>query len=226
MAVASPFLSITELSFAYPGAAPLLVDAALSMEADERLLLSGPNASGKSTFLRLLMGIVTPTTATYAVAGRRVGGRGDYPWLRRQLGYCSQQAEDHLFCPTVGDDCRFGPLNYGLGIACAQQRSEHYLALLGLSEAIDVPPSHLSGGQVQLAALAAVMACEPQLLLLDEPSSALDEAGRERLCSALSAWHASGRGYLVVSHDAQLVAALPSRHMHLSAGQLHPGPAV
>lgn len=217
--MAHPLLSITDLHFAYHPAKPLLQGCTWQLEPAQRWLIAGPNGSGKSTLLRLLMGLLPWQQGLYHLAGRHITSAADHPWIWRQAGYLSQHADNHLFCPTVGDDCRFGPLNYGLSDKQAQARAEHYLCMLGIESLIDEPCSQLSGGQRQLAAIAAILCCEPAILLLDEPSNTLDSQASTGLQKALvSLPHAM----VIISHDPSFTASVATHTADLIDGQLQP----
>ena len=210
-------LVLSEACFAYPGAEPLLHNINLSLQAGERVHISGENGRGKSTLLALLVGLEQWQQGSMDVNGRAITSQRDYPWLRRQIGLLSQEPRDHLFCPTLGDDCRFGPRNHGASSSEAEQRCSWWLSRLGLSAWVDRPPSHLSAGQAQLAALAAVACCQPSILLLDEPSSALDQQHCQLLIELLrdGPWT-----ICFTSHDTALVETVATRRLRLGPNGL------
>ncbi|TVR12749.1 MAG: ABC transporter ATP-binding protein [Planctomycetota bacterium] len=210
-------LQLEDASFAYAQSPPLLSSITLSLEPGERVHLRGDNGSGKSTLLNLLVGLRPWQQGRMLVNGRPISHTSDYPWLRQQVGFLSQEPRDHLFCPSVGDDCRFGPHNYGISHEETEQRCCWWLARVGLAGHHATPPSHLSAGQAQLAALAAVCCCHPSILLLDEPSSDLDQQHRDILIETLR----QGPWTLCfTSHDPALVEAITTRTITIVDGKL------
>lgn len=136
--------------------------------------------------------------------------------MRARAGLLFQDADDQLFCPTVGEDVAFGPLNLGRSRAQARALVSQTLARVGLSGFEDRVTHKLSGGQKRLVTLAAVLAMEPQLLLLDEPSNALDEDARERLLAILAELP---QAMVIISHDQDLVDRLATRRVVLKQGR-------
>ena len=185
------------------------------------MALIGPNGAGKSTLLLHLNGIL-PERASEAASGSvRVEGRSVAPngaaWVRRRVGLLFQDADDQLFCPTVGEDVAFGPEQLGCGHAQAAERVSRALALVGLAGFEHRLPHQLSGGEKKRVCLAGLLAYEPSILVLDEPSAGLDPRGRRELISILSELPVTR---LIATHDLALVAELCQRTLLLDQGKL------
>src|SRR5262249_7819606 len=142
----------------------------------------------------------------------------NFPEVRRNVGLLFQDPDDQLFCPTVRDDVAFGPLNLDFPQEEALRRVEEALAAVGLSGIDDRPPQQLSFGEKRRVCLAGVLACEPSLLALDEPSSNLDPRARRGLIEILTNCPAA---QIIASHDLEMVVELCSRVIVLDQGRIH-----
>ncbi|BDV00534.1 putative ABC transporter ATP-binding protein [Thermodesulfomicrobium sp. WS] len=216
----TPILATEDLSFGYPGRPLLLDHIHLRLTAQDRVGLVGANGSGKTTLLRLLTGLTRPSAGRILFDGEEVTSEEGFRRLRQAVGFALQNAEDQLFYPTVLDDVAFGPLNLGLSPQEARSRAEATLAMLGLSDFAGRLTHRLSGGEMRLVALAGVLAMQPRLLLLDEPTTGLDPATRERLIAILQALPTAR---LVISHDWDFLEATCDRFLLLEAGRMHDG---
>jgi cobalt/nickel transport system ATP-binding protein len=197
---ASPSLQVVDLAFAYPDGHRALDGVDLVIGRGERVALLGPNGAGKTTLVLHLNGVLQPERGTVTVAGLAV----DKPSLReirRRVGIVFQDPDDQLFMPTVRDDVAFGPANLGLRGAELDARVDHALALVGMQAYVDRPPNHLSYGQRRRVAVATVLAMEPEVLVLDEPSSNLDPAGIRDMRALVKRLAADGLTVLLSSHD-------------------------
>lgn len=213
----TPLLRLHDLSFAYPGEPPLISRLSLDIAPGEKVFLRGKNGAGKTTLFSLIMGLRRPTTGAIAVKGRSISTKEDFRYLRRTVGFLFQDPDDQLFCPTLLDDVLFGPLNLGFSRKDALEKTMSVLKRLHIEELADVPPYALSGGQKRLGALAAVLSMEPELLLLDEPSSGLDDEARETLAEMLRRLDSS---LIIASHDAGFLHDVASSGYELSGGTL------
>ena len=204
-------LITTDLTFGYPGQPPLLNKLSFRLESGERLGLVGPNGSGKSTLLLCLTGLLR-------AEGRRVLDGEDLPVGEpdgAHVGLVFQNAEDMLFMPSVIEDVAFGPQNLGRSPDDARAAAERQLARLGIEDLADQSGLRLSGGQQRLAALATVLAMEPPVLLLDEPTSNLDESARANLLEILRGLPGS---LIMASHDYDAIRTVCSRVIRLERG--------
>lgn len=208
---------LNDIHFAYPAHAPVLNGVSLKLHEGERLALTGANGAGKSTLLRIAVGLLKPSKGDVVAFGRECNDEKDFVSVRRLAGFVFQDPDDQLFCPTVAEDVAFGPLNVGKSRDEAMAIVDDVLARLHLSSFRNRITHKLSGGEKRLVTLAAVLAMEPQVLLLDEPSNALDEAVTERLIQILNDLPQS---MILVSHDPHFRKAIETRCLHLQDGQL------
>ena len=199
------------ITFAYPGQSRFLRDVSLTLESGERLGIVGPNGSGKTTLLLCLTGLL------HAAGRRRLDDEELPPGEPdgAHVGLVFQNAEDMLFMPTVLEDVAFGPRNLGLEPEAARDRALKQLDRLGIAHLAQAHGLKLSGGQQRLAALATVLAMEPPVLLLDEPTSNLDDPGRDRLLALLRELPGS---LLMASHDRDAIRAVCSRVLVMHDG--------
>lgn len=196
------------------GRRPVVDALDFTLLAGERLFVLGPSGAGKTTLLHALLGFVPLASGSLTVFGQPRRRERDFVPLRGPLGLLFQDAGDQLFGPTVIEDVAFGPLNLGADPASAARTASDTLARLGIAHLAERSVQALSGGEQRLAALAGVLAMQPRVLLLDEPTTGLDAAASERLLDVLAA---TGLSMLVASHDPACVAALATRRFELSA---------
>ncbi len=218
-------LAVRGLAFAYPDGHQALFGVDLTIARGERVALLGPNGAGKTTFVLHLNGIHTGGVGTVEVGGLPVAPE-NLAEIRRRVGIVFQDPDDQLFMPTVRDDVAFGPANLGIRGAELDARVERALALVRLTEFADRPPYHLSFGQRRRAAVATVLAMEPEILVLDEPSSNLDPASRRELAEILLGLDVT---VLMVTHDLTYALELCPRSVILSGGVIAadgPTPAI
>ena len=192
-----PSLLVERLAFAYPDGHQALFGVDLRIESGERVALLGPNGAGKTTLVMHLNGILGGGEGSVSVGGLPVV-KENLQEVRRRVGIVFQDPDDQLFMPTVRDDVAFGPANLGVRGAELEARVEKALAAVRLTDLADRPPYHLSFGQRRRAAVATVLAMEPEIIVLDEPSSNLDPASRRELAQILLSLDVT---ILMVTHD-------------------------
>lgn len=222
-----PILEIQQLNYRYPEGHQALVDVTFSLERGEVVGLVGPNGAGKSTLLLHLNGLLgeqEPSKQSIKVGGLAVA-KQNLPKIRQRVGLVFQDPDDQLFCTTVLEDIAFGPRNLGQPPAAARQTALQALADVGLSAALaDRSPHRLSLGERKRVCLAGVLACQPELLALDEPSSNLDPRGRRQLIENLQSL---SMAMLIATHDLEMVLELCSRVLILDEGRIvADGPAA
>jgi len=214
-------LSVEELSFEFARGVPVLRSLSFAVETGECVGLIGPNGAGKSTLLLHLNGILPDRSAARASGCVRVHGRvvnaSEARWVRRQVGILFQDSDDQLFCPTVGEDVAYGPEQLGCPRAEIEQRVAHALARVGLAGFEQRILQQLSGGEKKRVCLAGLLAYDPNILVLDEPSAALDPRGRRELIEILAGISVTR---VIASHDLALVAELCTRTLLLASGAL------
>lgn len=212
-----------DLGFSYGPDAQALDGVSLEVPARATTAIVGQTGSGKSTLLRLLCGLEAADAGSLTVCGINAATKRGRRQIRRAVGYVMQHPERQLFAQTVAEDVAFGPRNQGLSAAEVERRVAHALDLVGLADRRDASPFELSGGQQRLAAIAGVLAMEPELLVLDEPTAGLDPRGRARLRALMADLAAHGVTLLQVTHSmedaarADHVVVLDQSHV-LAAG--------
>ena len=194
----------------YPDGTKGIHDMCFSVYPKEVVALCGPNGSGKSTLLEHLNGLMVPDVGRIRVFGKDVD-KNNLSSVRRIVGLVFQDADSQLFSPTVMDDVMFGPLNLGLNVEEAKERAERALGVVGISDTGKIP-HNLSGGQKRLVAIAGVLAMDPKILVVDEPTGDLDPSNAhkiELLLRSLKAEH--GISVVIALHDIDMAARLADR---------------
>ena len=186
----------------------------LHVHQGERVALLGPNGAGKTTLVLHLNGILTAGAGSVSVSGLPVT-EPNLMEVRRRVGVVFQDPDDQLFMPSVRADVEFGPANLGLRGAALEARVVAALDQVGMLDFIDRPPHHLSFGQRRRVAVATVLAMEPEILVLDEPSSNLDPASRRELADIIRSLDVT---VLMVTHDLPYAYELCPRSVVLSDG--------
>jgi cobalt/nickel transport system ATP-binding protein len=203
------------LTYRYPSGQPALDGLDLHVNHGERVAVLGPNGAGKTTFVLHLNGLLLGE-GELEVAGVEVSNSA-LPELRARVGLVFQDPDDQLFMPTVREDVAFGPLNLGVRSEQVGERVREALAAVRMEHAADRAPHQLSMGERRRIAIATVLAMQPQLLVLDEPSANLDPRARRELLEVLSSIE---RTMLVVTHDLPFAAELCERAVILSRGRI------
>ncbi len=183
----------------------------------ERIGLVGPNGAGKSTLCHIIMGLLRPESGVVEIFGKERFNESDFREVRERVGFLFQDPDDQLFCPTVLEDVAFGPLNQGKTPEQARQIVETTLASLKLDGFAERITYQLSGGEKRLVSLATVLAMEPEILILDEPTNGLDEETTERLMHIL---RESELTYVVVSHDREFVERTTTKILEIRDGAI------
>ena len=215
-AMSVPVVATSGLRFSYPDGRLALDGVDLHVHPGEQVALLGPNGAGKTTLVLHLNGILLPRQGTVHVAGIPVT-KENFAEVRRRVGIVFQDPDDQVFMPTVYEDVAFGPANLGLRGAQLEARVEAALAAVGMEALRDRAPHHLSFGERRLVAIATVLAMEPEILVLDEPSANLDPAGRRELAEVL---HRLGLTMLMVTHDLPYALLLCDRAVVMNRGRI------
>jgi cobalt/nickel transport system ATP-binding protein len=203
---AGPLLVCEDLHYSYLGRFPALAGVSLQVRRGERLALLGANGCGKSTLLKVLDGLVFPDSGGYTAFGQPVTedaledeqfSRG----FRSRVGFVFQNSDVQLFSPTVRDEVAFGCLQLGMARDEAAARVDDVLALLAIADLADRAPFQLSGGQKKKVAIASVLVMNPDVLLFDEPTAALDPRTQGWLRDLLTDLHGAGKTIVLATHD-------------------------
>ncbi|MGH8932769.1 MAG: energy-coupling factor ABC transporter ATP-binding protein [Egibacteraceae bacterium] len=205
-----------DLHFAYPDGHPALDGLSLEVGHGERVAVLGPNGAGKSTLTLHLNGILEPQRGSVEICGLPVT-RTHIREVRRRVGVVFQDPDDMLFMPTVGQDVAFGPANFGCAETEVAQRVLRALDMVGMGSYADRPPHHLSFGQRKRVAIAAVLSMDPEILVLDEPSSNLDPRSRREFGEILAKLEQT---MLLVTHDLPYALGLCDRAVIIDRGRI------
>jgi cobalt/nickel transport system ATP-binding protein len=214
-------LSCTDLSYRYLGRYPALERVSLRVSAGEKVALLGANGCGKSTLLKILDGLLFPDHGAYTAFGQPVteDALEDAQFsraFRSRIGFIFQNADAQVFSPSVREELAFGPLNMGLSPEAAEQRVEDTLAMLDIPRIADRAPYQLSGGEKKRVAIASVLVMNPEVLLFDEPTAALDPRTRGWLVELIVELHRVGKTIVVATHDLEVLPMLADRCVVIS----------
>lgn len=215
MSNATKILEINNLTYQLSEAKKVLSNISLAVYDGERIGIIGPNGAGKTTLFLSIAGVNKPLEGEIILFDRHVAS-GEF---RPELGMVFQNQDDQIFCPSVGDDIAFGPINMGLTKDEVKQRVNFVVELLGIGELVDRLPHQLSGGEKRLVAIAGVIAMQPQLMIYDEPTSNLDMRYRRRLIEFIK-YSSSHKGMLVASHDLEFILEVCNRVVLLDDGRI------
>ncbi|CIV31133.1 cobalt ABC transporter ATP-binding protein [Streptococcus pneumoniae] len=224
-------IALENVSFTYQEGTPLasaaLSDVSLTIEDGSYTALIGHTGSGKSTILQLLNGLLVPSQGSVRVFDTLITSTSknkDIRQIRKQVGLVFQFAENQIFEETVLKDVAFGPQNFGVSEEDAEQIAREKLALVGIDESLfDRSPFELSGGQMRRVAIAGILAMEPSILVLDEPTAGLDPLGRKELMNLFKKLHQSGMTIVLVTHLMDDVAEYANQVYVMEKGRLVKG---
>ena len=205
-----------KLSYCYPDGTWAVRDVSFCIHHGESVAMIGANGAGKSTLLQQLNGYLTPTSGTVQI--------GDFPItmarldeVRRTVGMVFQNPDDQLFMPTVFEDVAFGPRNMGLDEQTVAQRVADALGTVSAGHLAHKPPYRLSTGEKKRIAIATVLAMEPSILVMDEPTAGLDPYARREIMGLLAGF---GHTRIITSHDLDMVAEVCGRVLVLREGEI------
>ncbi|VLB97154.1 cobalt ABC transporter ATP-binding protein [Streptococcus pneumoniae] len=224
-------IALENVNFTYQEGTPLalaaLSDVSLTIEDGSYTALIGHTGSGKSTILQLLNGLLVPSQGSVRVFDALITSTSknkDIRQIRKQVGLVFQFAENQIFEETVLKDVAFGPQNFGVSEEDAVKTAREKLALVGIDESLfDRSPFELSGGQMRRVAIAGILAMEPAILVLDEPTAGLDPLGRKELMTLFKKLHQSGMTIVLVTHLMDDVAEYANQVYVMEKGRLVKG---
>ncbi|MBZ2110131.1 energy-coupling factor transporter ATPase [Streptococcus infantis] len=210
-----------------PFASAALSDVSLSIEDGSYTAIIGHTGSGKSTILQLLNGLLVPTEGSVRVFDTLITSTSvnkQIRQIRKQVGLVFQFAENQIFEETVLKDVAFGPQNFGVSLEEAEAIAREKLALVGIDESLfERSPFELSGGQMRRVAIAGILAMEPSILVLDEPTAGLDPIGRKELMALFKKLHQDGITIVLVTHLMDDVAEFADQVYVMEKGKLVKG---
>ena len=208
-------IEFSHVSFAYEPGKEVIRDLSFRLEDGESVGLIGANGAGKSTVMKLLLGLVQGE-GEITVDGIRLEKK-TLAEIRRKIGFVLQNSDNQMFMPTVYDDMMFAPMNYGMTREEAEKKVDEVLARLELTALRDRYNHKLSGGEKKMAAVAAILAMEPEAVLMDEPTSALDPYNRRLIIRTVRGMKETK---LIASHDLDMILDCCSRVILLSEGRI------
>ena len=221
-------ISLKNVYYTYQEGSPIegqaLSDVTLEIQDGSYTAIIGHTGSGKSTLLQLVNGLLRPTEGTIQFDDFVLDNHSEpkeMKYLRKKVGLVFQFPESQLFAETVLADVAFGPQNFGVPKEKAEEIAREKLAIVGLEDSIyEKSPFELSGGQMRRVAIAGILAIEPEILVLDEPTAGLDPAGRKELMALFETLHKTGMTLVLVTHTMDDVANYADTVFALEAGKL------
>jgi cobalt/nickel transport system ATP-binding protein len=214
-------LETRNVSYSYADGTEALKGVSISLEEGKKIALVGPNGAGKSTLMLMFNGILRPSAGEILFHGQAL--RYDSKSLReirRKVGMVFQNPDDQLFAPTVYQDVAFGPINLGFPPEKVERYVSYALSYVGLCGYERRPPHHLSGGEKKRVAIAGILAMEPEVIILDEPTSNLDPASSEEIMEMLDELNLGGKTMIISTHDVDLAYRWADEMLLMENGQL------
>ncbi len=212
---------LNDVDFAYNAETPALHNLSISFTEGESVALLGANGSGKSTLLKMLGGLVFAQNGAVEAFGeplteRKMDNENAAYLFRRKVGFVFQNSEAQLFSSSVREEIAFGPLHLGLERDQIEQRVADIAQLMEIDKLMDRAPFQLSGGEKKRVALGSALAVNPDVLLLDEPTTGLDPKGQRSIIDLLALLRAAGKTLIISTHDLDLVPELAERALILN----------
>lgn len=211
-----------DMSFTYPDGTSALYNINIEIFEGERVAIIGPNGAGKSTLFSHFNGILRPTSGLIKIDGEPASyKKDDLIKIRQKVGMVFQNPDDQLFSPTVEEDVAFGPMNLGLTDDEVEKRVEESLSAVGMLKDREKPPHHLSGGQKKLVAIAGILAMQPEIMVLDEPTTGLDPRGVKQVMEILKHLNQEyNMSIIISSHDVEMVTEFANKIFVLHEGKV------
>ncbi|MBW1850073.1 MAG: ABC transporter ATP-binding protein [Deltaproteobacteria bacterium] len=217
-------INLEDVHFSFPGGREVLKRVSFHLREREKIGLIGPNGSGKTSLFHVIMGLLKPASGRIEIFGKRMESEKHFKTVRQRIGLLFQDPDDQLFSPTVLEDVAFGPLNQGKSIPEAKEIAKETLASLGLSGVEDRVTYKLSGGEKRLVSLATVLAMNPEVLLLDEPTTGLDPETTKKMIGILKNLDLA---YVFISHNMDFIGQTTDKTYAMIDGRIMPeGDAV
>lgn len=211
----SSVFELADVYFQYRPGEPALKNINLNIMSGERIVLLGPNGCGKSTLEKVLAGLIYPqgrvTAFGTVIDAHNMRDKEFAAAYRRKVGFVFQNSDVQIFCASVIDEIMFGPLAMGMPHAAARDRALELLEFVGIAALADRLPHHLSGGEKKKVAIAAVLAVNPAVLILDEPTNGLDPRTQRWMLDTLNDLSQSGKTIITATHQLDIVLELADR---------------
>jgi len=214
--VDSSLYDLRRVDYVYGGSHRALQSVDLRLKPGERVALLGSNGSGKSTLLQIMDGLLFPTAGEAYAFGQKlteeIFQKASFTaFFRQRVGFLFQNPDVQLFCPTVFDEIAFGPLQLDLPREEVLRQCQEMIRMLNLEKIAQRSPHHLSGGEKKKVALASVLAVNPDVLLLDEPTAGLDPRTQVWLVEVLDELHSLGKTIITATHDLSILEEIADR---------------
>ncbi|MDA0524540.1 energy-coupling factor ABC transporter ATP-binding protein [Methanococcoides alaskense] len=221
MASENPIIELNHLSYKYSHSDVKALDGIdLSIYPGEKIAILGANGAGKSTLFKHLNGIISPSSGAVLIKGEAISKKTIYK-ARQTVGIVFQNPDDQIFSPTVEEDVAFGPINMGLSEEEVEERIRTSLELVNLSGFEKRAPHHLSGGQKKLVAIAGVLAMQPEVVVLDEPTAGLDPLNAAQIMTIIEKMNRElGMTVVLSTHDVDIIPAFADRICIIDHGQI------
>jgi cobalt/nickel transport system ATP-binding protein len=219
-AVAKPIVEVKDLQYSYPDGTHALRGVSFKVFRGESVALLGPNGAGKSTLFLHLNGLLTPPKGSVTIVGRDASEKDNLKFIRSKVGMVFQNPDDQLFQSTLWDEVAFGPLNLGLSKNSIVRRVNSALKTVGLSGLEKKAPHHLSLGQKRRATIATVLAMDPEILVLDEPTANLDPKAVGATIELLNRLNVNGKTIIAATHDVSVLPLIADRCFIMSDGKI------
>jgi cobalt/nickel transport system ATP-binding protein len=208
-----PLYRLTDVTFKYDGGQIALNEISFSVKPGERVALLGANGCGKSTLLKIMGGLQYPASGVVEAFGEpltaeRLDKDQTAHLFRRRVGFVFQNSDAQLFSPTVADELAFGPVHMGLTAEEVDARVKSVAELTGIEHLMNRAPFQISGGEKKRVALACTLATNPDVILMDEPTAALDPRAQSWLLDLLNRLHEAGKTFIIATHDLETVAQI------------------
>lgn len=207
------------ISYSYEEHVPVLDQVSVAFYTGEKVAVIGSNGSGKSTFFLNLNGVLTPDTGTIWYKGRKIGKK-EKNFLRQHVGFVFQDADQQMIAPTVRAEVSFGPMNLKLNKDEVRRRTGKAMETMGLLELAERAPHNLSGGQKKRVSIADIIAMEPEVILFDEPTTALDPVNQIMLEQVLEELASDGETLIVSTHDVDFAYRFADRILVFDGGRI------
>ena len=218
-------IEFRHVSFAYETGNPVLQDVSFTIQEHESVGLIGANGAGKSTVMKLILGLLFPSEGEVYVHGIRVS-KDTLADVRKMCGFVLQNSDSQMFMPTVKEDLLFGPLNYGMSRKEAEEKADAVLEQLQITALKERYNHRISGGEKRMAAIASVLTMEPDVILMDEPTSALDPYNRRQIIQVIRSLSVTK---VLTSHDLDMILDTCQRVILIGNGTVQadgPAPAI
>ncbi|GDX40661.1 cobalt ABC transporter [Armatimonadota bacterium] len=212
---------LSNISYQYGAGLKAVRNLNLSVYSGESVAILGANGCGKSTLIKLMNGLLVPTEGVIKAFGEplhetTLRGKQAEVTFRRRVGFVFQNADAQLFSPTVREELAFAPLQIGISVPEVEQRVQDIAELLRVAHLLERSPFQLSGGEKRKVCLGCVLTVNPDVLLLDEPTTGLDPRSQEELISLLHQLHGAGKTLVTATHDITLAARITTRCIVMS----------